>query len=498
MQPTPRRELTPTPRKRDGARRAASGSAPRTKALPVRGTRGAPARERARSTRHRAAGPALDPRILVLAAAAVVFALLFVLVRGCMRNDGPGDAPAQPQAERADEQQVTDDEATNEGQQPTNPGENPQTFAATGDLPAYVLLDQGRVTGSGDGRVSFAAVGDNLMNENLLALADAWAGSEGDNAYDFTPIYQDIRPLVHDTYDVSFINQETIMGGLDEFDYMGYPSYNTPDEVADALADTGFRLVSTNSNHTYDTWVNSILHDHAVWDARPQVLTAGSYDSEEDRQTVRVVECNGIRISFLAYSYGQNSYEQSDLPNSYYAVPYSKETIRADVERARKVSDFVLVYMHWGEPEYSNEVNDEQRELAQYCADLGVGMVVGSHVHVIQPMEWVERSQGGRMLCAYGLGDFVAGYTNYPDTIMSGMMTCDIVRAEDGTMGVENVVWHPLVEHMEGSSDRVCLVRDYTPEQAEANVLLDSLDDPYQWIVDKTNEVMGGEFAIDM
>ena len=77
-------------------------------------------------------------------------------------------------------------------------------------------------------------------------------------------------------------------------------------------------------------------------------------------------------------------------------------------------------------------------------------------------------------------------------------MTCDIVRGDDGSFAVENVVWHPLIEHMEGNADRVCLVRDYTQEQAEANVLLDSLDNPYQWIHDKTNEVMGTEFAIDM
>lgn len=490
MQPTPRQDRQPTPR--GDARKGPAAT--RTKARQATTPRAQARRTNPSGTRHVSAGRVrLDPRLLLLVLAAALLVGLFLLVRGCTSRTKEPEAPAG--ATQEDSQ-----ETTQEGQATSQQGsgENPQAFSATDDLPAYILLDQGRATASGDGCVSFAAFGDNLMNENLLALADGWEGSAGDNRYDFTPIYQDIRPLVHDTYDVSLINQETVMGGLDEFDYMGYPSYNTPDEVADALADTGFRLVSTNSNHTYDTWVNSILHDHAVWDAHPTVLTAGSYDSEEDRQTIRVVECNGIRISFLAYSYGQNAYEQSDLPNAYYAVPYDKETIRADVERAKKVSDFVLVYMHWGEPEYSSEVNDTQRDLAQYCADLGVGMVVGSHVHVIQPMEWVERSGGGRMLCAYGMGDFVAGYTNYPETIMSAMMTCDIVRGEDGTLGVENVVWHPLVEHMEGDSDRVCLVSSYTPEQAERNELLASLDDPYQWVIDTTNDVMGSEFAIDM
>ena len=105
-------------------------------------------------------------------------------------------------------------------------------------------------TASGMGRMSFSAVGDNLMNENLLTLADGWAGSAGDGTYDFSPFYAEVAPVVQSQYDVSFINQETTLGGSDRYDYMGYPSYNTPDSLADAVADAGWRIVNTTSNHT--------------------------------------------------------------------------------------------------------------------------------------------------------------------------------------------------------------------------------------------------------
>lgn len=82
--------------------------------------------------------------------------------------------------------------------------------------------------------MSFSAVGDNLMNENLLELADGWGGSAGDGAYDFSPFYSEVAPVIQGSYDVSLINQETTLGGNDEFDYVGYPSYNTPDSLADA------------------------------------------------------------------------------------------------------------------------------------------------------------------------------------------------------------------------------------------------------------------------
>ena len=375
---------------------------------------------------------------------------------------------------------------------------------------AVKLVDEGRTTKSGDGKLTFCAVGDNLMNSNLLELCDGFAGTVGDGRYDFKPLYKKIKPAIAG-YDVAF-DQETVMGGTDDFDIAGYPSYNTPDSMIDALSDTGFRLVNTNSNHTYDTWVNSILHQQELFSEHPEMLTAGSYASEEDRQTPRVIECNGIRVAFLSYGYGQNGYEQSDLPNDYYAVPYTEDGMSADVERAKKVSDFVLVYMHWG-TEYSNEVNDEQRQIAQHAADIGVGMVIGSHVHVIQPMEWVTRAEGsselageggpnsGKMLVAYGLGDFLAGYTGYPDTIMSGMLSCSLEREKgpDGRarIAVGDVVWHPVIEHWADGTDCAMLYSDYSKELAERNELLASLDDPYSWIREKTEQVIGSDFKID-
>lgn len=489
--PVPRKVSRPRPQQRP-SRRSTSPAASRPDRGRATTRRVTPDRAPAPGGRGevRARG-GVDPTALlgrvpwtVVAGALVVIALVFGLVscvRGC--SGGSGEKPAASAA------------AT--------------TRAATDQ--DFTLVDEGRTTKTGDGKVTFCAVGDNLMNSNLLELCDGFSGTAGDKQYDFKPLYAKIKPTIK-KYDIAFVNQETVMGGTDNFDYSGYPSYNTPDSMVDALEDTGFRLVNTNSNHTYDIWVDAIEHQHELFAQHPKMLTAGSYASEKDRQTPRVIECNGIRIAFLSYGYGQNGYEQSDLPNDYYAVPYTKDGMKADVERARKVSDFVLVYMHWG-TEYSNDVDDTQREFAQYAADLGVGMVIGSHVHVIQPMEWVTRAEGssslagsdgpnaGKMLVAYGLGDFVSGYHNYPDTIMSGMLSCTLKREGTGkksTVAVKDVVWHPLIEHWADGKDVVMPYKDYTKDLAEKNELLATLDDPYGWISQKTRQVIGDDFKIDM
>ncbi|MCH4053693.1 MAG: CapA family protein [Atopobiaceae bacterium] len=357
--------------------------------------------------------------------------------------------------------------------------------------------EQGQAATPESDGVTFCAVGDNLMNENLLELVDAQDGSSGDGSYDFASLYQDIRPTV-EGYDIAFVNQETVLGGTDKFGYAGYPSYNTPDSMADALEDAGFDVVNTNSNHTYDIWVDAILHQQQVFAAHPALTTVGSYASEQDRETPRVVERDGIRFAFLSYSYGQNGYELSDLPNDYYAAPYSAEAMDADVARAKAAADVVVVYMHGG-TEYANEPDDWERQVAQHAADLHVDLVIGSHVHVIQPVEWVEASDAStRTLVAYGLGDFVSGYHDYPDCIMSGMLSCTFVPQDDGSIAIEDVVWHPLIEHWEDGKDTVMLVSDYTEKLAKRNELLAGLDDPYGWIVDKTREVMGDTPGVKM
>ena len=346
------------------------------------------------------------------------------------------------------------------------------------------------------GSVSFCAVGDNIMNTNLLELVRSGDGTESSD-YDFRPLYEDIKPTI-ESYDIAFVNQETVLGERNGFEYSGYPSYNTPDSMADALGDTGFDVVNINSNHTYDIWTDAIIHQQEVFKDYGSITAIGSYASESDREKPRVVERNGIRIAFLSYSYGQNGYTQDQLPNDYYAVPYDESAMEEDVRRAKDAADVVVVYMHGG-TEYDNEPDEWERAVAQKAADLKVDLVIGSHAHVIQPMEWLSSTDGdSRTLVVYGLGDLVSGYHNSPDCIMSGMMSCDFVRQDDGSVTIENVVWHPLVEHWSDGKDTVMLLRDYSPELAEQNELLDGLDDPYDWIVSKTRKVIGDQFTIDV
>ncbi len=366
------------------------------------------------------------------------------------------------------------------------------------------LIGEGSVTATGNGRVTFCAVGDNVINEQLIDFADRNAGEEGDGAYDFSPLYSTISPAIS-SYDLAFINQETVMGGNENFDFAGYPSFNSPDELAGDLVDAGWDMFNCNSNHTYDIGSDAIYHEIELWKQYPDVAVAGMHETQEDAQTIRVIERNGIRIAFLSYNYGLNGRENSEVEDGSLVNFFTDEKLERDIPRAKAVSDVVVVSMHWG-TEYTNEPDETQRLWGQKCADLGADVVIGTHTHFIQPMEWLEGADGGKTLVAWCLGDFASGYT-WIDCILGGMMSCDFVRGEDGEVAVENVKWTPTIEHMENGIYSVHFLKDYTEDMAARNELFshenysnteEALADPLGYVRAKTSSVIGEAFPIDM
>ena len=343
--------------------------------------------------------------------------------------------------------------------------------------------------------VHFVAVGDNLPEEQIGAYADAQAGTTGDGEYDYTSIYENIKPII-ESADLAYVKEETHCGG-DDIGPKGYPSFNTTDSMADALVDTGFDLVGSASNHSYD-WGYFGANDHSceLWKTKDVVFT-GTADCAEDAAKIATIERNGITFALLDYTYGVNGYEESDLPS--YAVNFiDKDRIASDVKKAREQADIVLVAMHWG-TENLMEADETQLEYAQYLADLGVDVVLGSHPHVIGPLAWVEGSSGKKTLVAYSLGNFLSRHESpTPKNELEGMLSCDFVRDEDGAVTVQNVVWTPLVNHTDGETFRIYTLKDYTNELAAKDSAFDGLEDPVAWLKETNAEVVGSDFTIDV
>ena len=317
-------------------------------------------------------------------------------------------------------------------------------------------------------RISFIGVGDNLIHEEIYTDAQTEEGS-----YDFSSMYQYVKEDIQ-TADVAFINQETMLGG-DDLGFSGYPSFNTPSEMAGNLVETGFDLVNSSSNHSLDKGTEGVLNALETWSDYPEVTYTGVFKDQEQRDTIPIFEKDGIIFSLLTYTHGTNGIE----PEYPYLVNYfSDELITQDVTQAKEISDVVLVSAHWGD-EHTFAPNEFQQHYAQLFADLEVDVVFGTHSHTIQPVEWIQGEEGNETLVIYSLGNFLAATTS-DINLLGGMIAFDVVQQNDQEIHVEQVKWTPLVIYYENEvaedldtreNFAVYKLEDYTDELAETHGL---------------------------
>ena len=240
---------------------------------------------------------------------------------------------------------------------------------------------------------TFVAVGDALIHGAVYK--DAYSNG----VYDFNNMFTEVKP-VFEQYDLRYYNQDTILGGT-SLGLSSYPLFNSPQEVGDAFMNMGFNLVSLATNHSLDYGEKGLVNSINYWGKQEGVIAAGSYESEESRVTPRIMEKNGITYTLLSYSTLTNGL-RIPTGKDYLFDLYSEEKVKADVERVRDKVDVVMVAMHWG-VEYTHTPVQEEKTIAKYLASLGVDIVIGTHPHVIQPIDFIDNT-----MVIYSLGNFIS------------------------------------------------------------------------------------------
>lgn len=273
--------------------------------------------------------------------------------------------------------------------------------------------------------ISFAAAGDILVHTNVYSYARELAeGTESE--YDFKPMFSAVKDIISSA-DIAYVNQETPCAGK-ERGYSGYPTFNTPDEIADAVIDAGFDIVNIANNHMLDKGEKGHARNIEFWSGKPVTLIGG-YTSREDYENIRIIEHDGVKIALLAYTYGTNGLV---LPSSSpYVIPYeSYDEIDRQTKIARELADVLIVSVHWG---YEDNFipSDNQKRLAQLMANNGVDAVIGTHPHVLQPIEWIERPDGHKTLVAYSLGNFISTMM-YGRNMLGGILRFNIAETDNG------------------------------------------------------------------
>lgn len=232
----------------------------------------------------------------------------------------------------------------------------------------------------------------------------------------------------------------------------------------------------------------------------PEMAVLGIYETEDERDEIYVFEQEGIRVAILNYTYGTNGIPlPSDMP---WAVNLlTEETVVPDIEKAESIADFTIVCPHWG-TEYVLEETEEQERWTQIFAEHGVDLVLGTHPHVIEPVELVvDEETGHEMLVYYSLGNFVnwtgSSGSGIANRMVGGMADVTIERKEDGTVGIKDYGVTALVTHLESEINGVytTMLGEYSPELADENEIRKQDDSfSYKYCVDLCNRVWGTEW----
>ena len=280
---------------------------------------------------------------------------------------------------------------------------------------------------------SLIAVGDYLIHSSVYKDANRLANGDG---YDFKPMISYIKEIVSN-YDIAYYNQETILGGS-ELGLSDYPTFNSPYEAGDAMLDAGFNIVSLATNHTMDSGKKAVENSCKYWQSKENVLTAGSYCSEEERNKINIKEINNIKYTMLNYTYGTNGMpvandylvnvwptDIDNINNPEKDTKYQayKKQVKEDIDKVKDKVDFLIVAMHWG-VEYTHEPTAYEKDMASYLASLGVNLIIGTHPHVIQPVTWIDDT-----LVIYSLGNFISAQYQNKNTCTNYKCTTELMTS---------------------------------------------------------------------
>ncbi len=226
------------------------------------------------------------------------------------------------------------------------------------------------------------------------------------DSFDFNPVYKEIKRYF-DESDFLFGNLETVTAG-NKIKYSGYPFFNTPDEFISALSNAGFDLLSTANNHALDQGETGVKRTIEQL-KKDGIAYNGTFLSQEDRDSIRIFNIKGIRIAFLAYTFGTNGIAipkgKSYLVN---LIDYTK--IQNDIISAKeKKVDLVLVHFHFG-TEYKHEPTYYQKEVVDSTIKYGADIIIGGHPHVIEPIKYIKSNSNNidSVFVEYSMGNFIS------------------------------------------------------------------------------------------
>ena len=263
---------------------------------------------------------------------------------------------------------------------------------------------------------NIVAVGDIIVHEEQLKAQF----NESTGEYNFDNNFKYVKSYIKSA-DMALANLETTLAG-EKQKYTGYPLFNSPSSIVDALKDCGFDILSTVNNHTIDRGSAGVFSTVAEIEKR-KLKVVGTRENL-DKKPYIIEEVKGIKIGVISYSYetprkGKNkTLNAIEIPSDVTKLlnTFSYEYIEEDLNKIKlqidemksKGAEAIVFFIHWGN-EYERQPNVHQTSIASRLCDYGVDVIVGSHPHVIQPIEFItSKKTGKKSLVVYSMGNFIS------------------------------------------------------------------------------------------
>ena len=241
--------------------------------------------------------------------------------------------------------------------------------------------------------ISILATGDILMHNTVIAAGFA------DEQYQYESMFAPIKDIISSA-DYAMINLEAALAGPDT-GYTGYPLFNAPDNVANALHDSGFDLVTNANNHILDRGYTGAMRTLDIL-RQNELDTIGINKSQQEKDQMLIKEIRGVKVGFLAYGYDTNGIPlPADKPFFYNLL--NEENILKDITAMRPKVDILVLSLHWG-VEYSPFPTEIQSDLARKFFAQGADVILGGHPHVLQPAE-IMTINGNKKFIVYSMGN---------------------------------------------------------------------------------------------
>ena len=422
-----------------------------------------------------------------------VYMLLIIMIFGCAKTDG--ELSENGQKDNSSKNSVSIENQVSEIEDDSS-----IITATTGETVQENAKESEKEPALSD-EYKIVMVGDVLLHTPVEESC-----RQADGSYDYDSLFANTKDEIL-AADLALVNQEVIIGGS-ELGISGYPCFNADFSLCDALVNAGFDVICHATNHAMDKGSAGLLNCAKHWKEQyPQITVLGIHDSADTSTACgadpEILELGDFKVAVLNYTYGTNGIPlPEDMP---YAVDLlDEEQVAADICKAEEMADFTIVCPHWG-TEYRLTPDASQEKWVRIFLENGADLVLGTHPHVIEPIEWVTNPENGHeMLVYYSLGNFVNWTSGTGEGVanrmVGGMAEVTVGRDETGEVKIKDYGVQPLISHVTSGQGGVTtyFLEDYSEKLGKENeIVSQDADFSLQYCIDLCDLVWGEVWKVD-